>query len=237
MISFILPVYNCYAEFAALLPVFVRGLEEGGEAWEVIVVDDGSWDGESIREAAIGNGCSYLRNERNRGKGYAVRRGFGVACGEVQIFMDGDFPFYPEVAGRMIRAFADGQMDIVVGDRSLAESVYPKDIGAMRKWGSRVLSFFVGNFFTPGFFDTQCGIKGFRRAVAAQLFPVMQVDGFALDLELLYVAIRRGYVIGRIPVGTRKQGSSSVRVVRDALGTVGSILLIWVNRMRGRYRV
>lgn len=236
MISFILPVYNCLERLEESLPAFVRQLAAGDEPWEVIVVDDGSREGGRIRDLVVANGCILVRNEVNRGKGYALRRGFAQAKGELQIFMDGDFPFFPDVPWRMIQAFGDEQVDLVVGDRSLADSVYPEDIGMMRRLGSGVLSMFVGYFFTAGIFDTQCGIKGFRRRVAEELFPEMTVDGFAIDLELLHVAIRRKYRIGRIAVGTIKQESSTVRVLRHGLETVGSILRIWFNEVRGRYR-
>jgi len=236
MISFILPVYNCFERLEEFLPPFVRQLAEGNEPWEVIVVDDGSREGDRIRELVAASGCILVRNEVNRGKGYALRRGFGQAKGELQMFMDGDFPFFPDVPWRMIEAFGDAQVDLVVGDRSLMDSVYPEDIGVMRRLGSGTLSFFAGHCFTAGFFDTQCGIKGFRRRVAADLFPMMTVDGFAIDLELLHVAIRRKYRIGRIAVGTIKQESSTVRVLRHGLETAGSILRIWFNEVRGRYR-
>ena len=236
MISFILPVYNCFERLEEFLPGFVRQLAEGDEPWEVIVVDDGSRDGGRIRDLVVANGCILVRNEMNRGKGYALRRGFGQAKGDLQMFMDGDFPFFPDVPRRMIEAFGDERVDLVVGDRSLADSIYPKDIGVIRRLGSGVLSFFVGRCFTPGIFDTQCGIKGFRRRVAAELFPLMTVDGFAIDLELLHVAIARKYRIGRIAVGTVKQESSTVRVLRDGVETVGSIIRIGFNRLRGRYR-
>lgn len=236
MISFILPVLNCFKRLEACLPGFVRQLEEGDEPWEIIVVDDGSTEPEKIRDLVLANGCTLIRNEINIGKGHALRRGFAQARGEVQVFMDGDFPFFPDVPRRMVQAFRDEQVDLVVGDRSLAESVYPEDTGMMRRLGSGVLSFFVGHFFTPGFFDTQCGIKGFRRHTAAELFPLMTVDGFAIDLELLHVAIARKYRIGRIPVGTLKQESSTVRVLRHGLETAGCLIRIGINQVRGRYR-
>ncbi len=170
MISFVLPVYNCYPAFEASLPSFIRVMEELGHRYEVIVVDDCSREGAPFRLMAEKFGCIYLRNERNRGKGYSVRRGFARAVGEIQVFMDGDFPFELEVVKRVIDAFGDGEadsrggadgageadgggkekVDLVIGDRTLGASVYPKKMPVMRKIGSKILSFFAGNFFYAG---------------------------------------------------------------------------------------
>lgn len=235
MISFVLPVYNCYPAFEASLPSFIRVMEDLGHRYEVIVVDDCSREGAPFRLMAERFGCIYLRNERNRGKGYSVRRGFARAVGEIQVFMDGDFPFELEVVKRVIDAFGE-KVDLVIGDRTLGASVYPKKMPVMRKIGSKILSFFAGNFFTPGYYDTQCGVKGLRKSVADDIFPRMRINGFSFDMEMLYVAINWKYRIERVPVTAKRQLSSHVRVVRHGLEMIASLVNIFLNRVRGRYR-
>ncbi len=236
MISYILPVYNCYREFDAGLPVFVAAIKTLGYPFELIVVDDGSRDGDRVRQAAEAFGCLYVRNERNRGKGYAVKRGMSLANGEVLIFMDGDFPFQTDVAGRMIRVLEQGGYEMAIGDRTLEESRYAKDIPFMRKAGSTVLSFIAGHVFTPGFYDTQCGIKGFRREAAMRIFGVMTLSGFSFDIELLHIALKTGYAIARVPVETKKQLTSNVRIWIHGTGVLGALLKITFNDLFGRYR-
>lgn len=237
MISYILPVYNCSREFEAGLPVFVEVVKGLGYPFELVVIDDGSLDGAEVRRAAEAFGCVYVRNERNRGKGYAVKRGMGLAKGELLIFMDGDFPFQPDVAGRMIRVLEQGGYEMAIGDRTLEDSRYAKDIPFMRKAGSTVLSFIAGHFFTPGFYDTQCGIKGFRREAAMRIFGVMTLSGFSFDIELLHIALKNGFSIARVPVETKKQLSSNVRILIHGTGMLGALLKITFNDLFGRYRV
>lgn len=236
MISYILPVYNCSREFGAGLPVFVQVMKGLGYPFELIVVDDGSRDGEEVRRMAGEYGCIYVRNERNQGKGYAVKRGVGLAKGQILIFMDGDFPFQPDVAGRMIRVLAEGECEMAIGDRTLVDSRYARDIPFMRKAGSKVLSLIAGNYFTRGFYDTQCGIKGFRRAAAMRIFGVMTLSGFSFDIELLHIALKSGYRIERVPVETKKQLSSNVRILIHGTGMLAALIKITFNDLHGKYR-
>jgi hypothetical protein len=81
---------------------------------------------------------------------------------------------------------------------------------------SRIFSDFVGTARDRGFFDTQCGFKGFRGDVASALFPMTRVDRFAFDVELIYLALKYSLECKRIPVRLRHNESSSVRLVRDS---------------------
>jgi dolichyl-phosphate beta-glucosyltransferase len=166
-----------------------------------------------------------------------VRRGFAQAKGNILIFMDGDFPFDLEVVDRIIGAFTDEKIDIVIGDRSLDESVYPPETTRWRKLGSSVLSFFTSRYFTPGFTDTQCGIKGFRKTTAGQIFPKLVVNGFSFDVEILFVALRKNYVIRKIPVKVKKQSSTNVRVLFHGIQMLANISRIYILNFSGRYHL
>jgi dolichyl-phosphate beta-glucosyltransferase len=86
-----------------------------------------------------------------------------------------------------------------------------------------------------GITDTQCGFKLFRQAVAADLFGVSSIDGYGFDLELLYVALQRGYRIAEIPVNWSHQHGSKFRVVRDRLAMLREMAVIRRNAAKGYY--
>ena len=88
----------------------------------------------------------------------------------------------------------------------------------------------------PGIADTQCGFKLFRRAVAQELFSYASINGFGFDLELLYLAQRRGYRIAEVPVNWSDKPGSKVRVLRDGLCMLFDLAVIRRNNVRGRYR-
>jgi dolichyl-phosphate beta-glucosyltransferase len=124
----------------------------------------------------------------------------------------------------------------VIGDRTIPESVYAHDIPVMRKLGSRILSFFAGNYFTPGYYDTQCGIKGFRASVAERIFSVATVNGFSFDMEILFIALKRKHVIARVPVEAKKQATSNVKIWVHGIGMLADLVRIARNSARGKYR-
>ena len=87
----------------------------------------------------------------------------------------------------------------------------------------------------PEIQDTQCGFKCFRRAVAEDLFRVQQLDGWTFDVEILFVALRRGYRIIEIPIPWYYNPGSRVRIVRDSLTMFTDLFRIRRNWRRGLY--
>jgi dolichyl-phosphate beta-glucosyltransferase len=237
MVSLILPVYNCFHETARSLPLLIQRLQQIDTPFEVIIVDDNSENPGLFQQLAAANGCLCLTNKKNHGKGYSVRRGFAQAKGTILIFMDGDFPFEMEVIERMIELFVETKTDIVIGDRTLDESVYPAETKKSRKLGSSVLSFFTSRFLTPRFSDTQCGIKGFRKSTAGQIFGNLVVNGFSFDVEILFVASRKKYFIHKIPVIVKKQNITHVRVLYHGIEMLANICRIYFRKWRGLYHL
>jgi dolichyl-phosphate beta-glucosyltransferase len=89
---------------------------------------------------------------------------------------------------------------------------------------------------TGGIYDTQCGFKAFRGDVAAELFRIARTDGFAIDVELIYLILKYRLDIKRVPVRLRYNAGSSVRVVRDSVRAARDILRMRANWARGAYR-
>jgi dolichyl-phosphate beta-glucosyltransferase len=69
------------------------------------------------------------------------------------------------------------------------------------------------------------------------LFSVSSIDGYGFDLELLYVAQRRGYRIAEVPVNWADQPGSKVRFLRDGLAMLRELAVIKKNGMKGLYDV
>ena len=86
-----------------------------------------------------------------------------------------------------------------------------------------------------GIADTQCGFKLFRRTVAQDLFGYTSINGFGFDLELLYLAQRRGYRIAEVPVNWSDQPGSKVHVLKDGLTMLRDLAAIRRNHQCGRY--
>jgi len=211
----------------------IRFFGETGVSWELLVVDDG---GNDFAEHPLPAhpGIRLLRHERNLGKGAAVRTGMLAASGQVRIYTDIDLPYDLDLLLALERHVQRG-FHLAVGDRTLPGASFVAPRTRARQVLSSVASAFIGSLVTGGYYDTQCGIKAFRGDVAAELFRLVTISGFAFDVEVIYLAQKHRLDIKRVPVQLRRDDSSSVRILRDSLQGVIDILGIKVRQLQGRY--
>lgn len=236
MISIIIPSYRSSKALENNLPYLLKFIKEKEIDAEVLIVDDGSMDnGETLRIAELNN-CSSLSYKENKGKGAAVRFGMQQAKGDICIFTDADIPFEAEAIEAIIHYIQFKEFDVVIGNRALPESNYFNKISTNRRFGSGFFTFIVGRFITTGISDTQCGLKGFKKNVAKDLFSVSRVNGFTFDVELMYVSLKRNYEIKKIPVSLRSQEGNSVNVLKHGFKMVIDLFIIKLNHIRGYYK-
>ena len=236
MISIVLPTYKGSVILEKQLPLLLDFLMGLPEEVEVIVVDDGSEDDGETRKIAERYSCKYLENVKNMGKGAAVRKGVLASKGDYIIFTDVDIPFEYRSLQHFYHYLSFKEFDVVIGDRTLLDSEYFEDISKMRKFGSAVFTFIIGRLVTTGVFDTQCGLKGFRRGVALDLFTVSRIKGFAFDVELLYISLKRNYDIKRLPVVLRSTEGTSVRLLKHGIIMIKELIMIKVHHVRKNYK-
>ena len=234
-VSIVIPSFNSAAILEKNLPLLLDHLSREKYTFEVIVVDDGSRD--RADAAAVSKKCnvSFLQNERNLGKGASVRKGMVNATGRFRIFTDVDIPFDMDHFNSFLRYLDFKEFDLVLGDRTLPGSTYFTEIPWSRKMGSDIFSFIVGNFIVGGWYDTQCGMKGFKAEVAEDIFGVGKINGFAFDVELIYIALKRNYDVKRLPVRLRSQEGSSVSVLKHGIAMLFDILRIKWYYIRSKY--
>jgi dolichyl-phosphate beta-glucosyltransferase len=99
----------------------------------------------------------------------------------------------------------------------------------------RVFNLVVKLLAVPGFQDTQCGFKCFRRSVALDVLPFQSIDGWAFDVELLFIARKRGYKIVEVPIDWYYRANSRISPISDAVDMFREVLRIRLNGRRGRY--
>lgn len=235
-VSFVLPSFRGADTARRHLPLLLEHLQALGLQHEVIVVDDGSNDAGETQRVAESLGCRYLENRQNQGKGAAVRRGMLAATGRYRFYTDIDVPYELSNIDSMLWYLDFKEFHFVAGDRTLHESSYYVHVPWLRRAASHVYSTVVGRLVAGGWFDTQCGLKGFRDHVAEDLFSVGRIKRFAFDVELFYIALKRNYDIKRLPVRLRCNETSSVNVLRDGAAMVRDLGAIRLNQLFGRYR-
>ena len=234
-LSVVLPCYRSAALARRSVDRLCDFLDRGTLSYEVIVVDDGGGD---FRSAAFDDReqVRLVELPRNRGKGAAVIAGMLAARGEVRAFTDVDLPYDPDRLVVMAGCIRDLGYHLVIGDRTLPGSTYTTAISFKRSLASALFSDFVGRIVTGGYFDTQCGLKAVRGDVAELVFPLLHVDRFAFDVELVYLALKHRLDIKRIPVQLRNNETSTVRLFRDSARGVVDVLRIKYHQMLGHYQ-
>jgi dolichyl-phosphate beta-glucosyltransferase len=215
--SVIIPAYNEAARLPRYLKDVLAYFEARDEAYEVIVVDDGSEDGtaDRVREVAAGRpGVIVHALDRNRGKGHAVRAGMARAVGELRLMADADGATPIAEVARLEAAVTAGA-DLAVGSRVLEDPAVIREVRVHRKLSGHVFNFLLRRLGAAPVLDTQCGFKLFRGAAAAALFPQLTTDGFGFDVELLMLAKRGGFRVAEVAVNWADQPGSKVRVLRE----------------------
>lgn len=233
-LSVVLPCYRAAPLALRSVERLTAFLPQVVPTWEVIIVDDGGHDF-APDAFAKDAGVRLIRLPMNRGKGAAVSHGMRSATGCVRVYTDIDLPYDLELIRPIVRYIRDGGFHVVIGDRTLPASSYRQDIGWKRRLASSLFSHFVGTLVTGGFFDTQCGLKGVRGDVAETLFALQQIERFAFDVEVLYLALYHRLDIKRIPVRLRNNETSSVRLLRDSARGVVDVFRIKYHQIRGDY--
>ncbi|MBW1803125.1 MAG: glycosyltransferase, partial [Deltaproteobacteria bacterium] len=118
-LSVIIPAFNEEKRLPHTIDRVTRFLKESGVDYELIVVDDGSWDRSKDIIEERKRACNRIRlisNETNRGKGFSVKRGVEAAGGDAILFTDADLST-PIEEYRKLKGSLDDGYDVVIGSR------------------------------------------------------------------------------------------------------------------------
>jgi glycosyltransferase involved in cell wall biosynthesis len=224
-LTIVLPAYNEESRLGPALDELFGYLRRGGRGRSglpgpselptditVLVVDDGSSDGTAaLVEARIpledahpvpdGHPAPRLRLLKvpHGGKGAAVRAGVLASTSDLVIFADADMATPPDQLPLVTRALADH--DVALGSRIQPDG---KDMRRTQPPYRRVLGklfHLLASVWVVGpVQDTQCGFKGFRGPVGQDLFAMQRVTSIVFDVEVVFLARKRGYSIAIVPI-------------------------------------
>lgn len=176
-----------------------------GVSVEIILVDDSGRgdlrdrDLPADRSGAI-HRVEVLTNPRNYGKGYSIRRGALHSAGAFVAFTDSDLPVEPSLLFDALRLLEGGEADVVVGDRYSRMTITHGDATFHRRMSSRIFRGYTRMFVLGGINDFQCPMKVMKRSAALAVFSRQRVNGYAFDVEVLYLLQQLGFRIHSVPV-------------------------------------
>lgn len=198
----------------------VGELEELGNPYEVVIVDDGSTDGtERIADelAAALEHVRVVHHPENRGLGGVYRTGFDEARGELLSFFPADGQF-PASILRDLRATVEGQ-DLVLGYLPRRQDSVGKALSAIERGLYRVL---VGPM--PRF----QGVFMLRTSVLGRIPLRSTGRGWGIVMEMILRVAREGYRVTSIPtaVRARAHGQSKVNNLRNIRANVAQLVML-----------
>jgi len=234
-LSLVIPAHNEESRLPKTLEQVFAFLSVQSYNAEVIVVENGSAD----RTLEIAQGFAE-RHENlrvihtdERGKGLAVKRGMLAAHGEFRMFSDADFSMpVPEIDRFLPPALPD--FDIAIASRETDGAIrYGEPF--RRHLSGRIFNALIRLVVLPGLEDTQCGFKCFRAPVVEEIFPLQTMPGWSFDVELLYIARRKGYRIQEIGIPWYFNPDTKVSLVHDSLRMASDLFIIRRNGRQGLY--
>ena len=216
-ISVVMPVYNERRHIGEILRRVQSVRLEGAEL-EIIVVDDGSTDGtreflmELAKEAGgtdnpeppaagrpPGSSLTVILQEKNQGKGAALRRGFGEAAGDILLIQDADLEYDPGDYPKLLEPIQAGVADVVYGSRFLGG---PQGFSCFGQYVGNKISTTLSNIFSNlRLTDMETCYKVFRRHVLNGL--EIQQNRFGFEPEITAKFAKKGVRIHEVPISYR----------------------------------
>ncbi|HRR12781.1 MAG TPA: glycosyltransferase family 2 protein [Thermoanaerobaculia bacterium] len=226
LLSIVVPAYNERATVAELLDRVAAAPLPPGVEREIVVVDDRSTDGtrELLRELA-GRGSPAFRlveQERNQGKGAALRAGFAAATGELILIQDADLEYDPRDYPRLLQPILDGEADVVYGSRFLGGP--HRVLFYWHYLGNRLLTTLSNMLTDLNLSDMETCYKVFRRELLAGL--TLRSNRFGIEPELTARFAQRRARIYEVPISYHGRTYAEGKKIgwRDGFAAIWAIL-------------
>lgn len=238
-LSVVIPAYNEERRIAETLHAIFGYLTTQPFTWEMLIVLDGPQDDTRgvVSAFATGKkGVRWIDRKQNRGKGYTVREGMLAARGHIRLFTDADNSTDISHFAKMQPLFESGH-DVVICSRdhkdvSGAQQVVPQPF--FKRLLGNMGNLFIQMVAVPGIWDTQCGFKAFTQEAACQIFPLLLIDGWGFDIEVMALAQLFHYKIGIVPAYWVDKEGTHVRFA-NYFDTIAETLRVRWNLLTGVY--
>lgn len=231
-LTVVIPTYN---EAGTLQEVVAR-VQAVDIPKEIIIVDDASTDGSAevaARIAASSDNVILLRHDRNRGKGRALRTGFGEATGDFVIVQDADLEYDPADYPKLLNPLLQGRADAVYGSRFLTASEH-RVLYFRHYLGNRLLTLLSNLATDLNLTDMESCYKVFRRELLQSI--VLEEDRFGFEPEITAKIAKAGarvYEVGISYHGRTYEEGKKIRP-KDGVWALWCILKYAVKPLRHR---
>ncbi len=235
LLSIIVPAHNEETRLPQSVDAILEFVQAQPYESEIIIVENGSSDhtAQISQDYASRHPEIQALQEPVAGKGLAVRRGMLAAKGDYRFICDADLSMPIDEVNLFLPPQAP-PFDVAIASREIPGAVR-YDEPHYRHLIGRAFNLLVRIVTLPGLQDTQCGFKCFRAEAAEELFPLQTIAGWTFDVEILFIARKRGMKIIEIPINWYFNSGSRVRILRDSATMFADLFRIRLNNLKGVY--
>jgi glycosyltransferase involved in cell wall biosynthesis len=217
-ISVVIPAYNEEKTIGKIISNTISTMENLKTPYEIIVVDDGSND--NTRRIAATYKATVLSNGKNQGKGYALRKGFRHARGDIIVTFDSDGAHKPEEIPDLINPLFNG-VDIVAGSRFLGRR--RNSTSRLHRLGNSLFNVTITILTGKRVTDSQTGFRAFKKEVLQTLN--LESLGYEVETEITVKGLNNGFTFQEKPITCeeRKYNISKLKILFDGIKILKTI--------------
>jgi glycosyltransferase involved in cell wall biosynthesis len=219
VISVVIPAYNEERTIGSVVSDTISVMGSLRMPYEILVVDDGSTD--MTRQIATEYQATVLSNGKNRGKGYALRKGFQHAQGDIIVTVDADGSHKPKEIPDLIQPLFNG-VDITAGSRFIG---FRKDsTSRLNRLGNILFNIVIMILTGKHITDSQTGFRAFKKHALQSVD--LQSIGYEIETEVTVKGLKNGFVVQEVPIccEKRQSGESRLRILFDGFRILTTIL-------------
>ncbi len=243
-ISFVIPVYNEEKRIGKALQALRRGgYLYGLKLEKIIFVSDGSTDktvtilkqSRKSLQNCLKTKVEIIAYKKNRGKGYAVKRGMLSSTSNYALFFDCDMSTPLSELKKFLPQFKKGS-DVIVGTRKNGRSTVIEHQPLYRELLGKCFTLLSNISLNTWVSDFTCGFKAFSRQATKEIFSSAQIEGWGYDAEILFLARKFGYKLPEVPVIWSNDERTKVDLKTAVFQTLYELYQIRRNAIMGIYK-
>jgi glycosyltransferase involved in cell wall biosynthesis len=218
-VSVIIPAYNEEKTISNVISNTISIMNNLLLPYEIIVINDGSTDQTGL--IASKHKATVLSNEKNRGKGYSIRKALQHAQGDIIVTIDSDGEHNPKEIPELINPLLKGA-DIVIGSRFMTNNTHATT--KLNLIGNFIFNTTIFALTGKGITDSQTGFRAIKRNVLKKL--TLESNGYEIETEITVKGLRNGFLYKERPITCERRvhSISKLQLVKDSIRILKTVL-------------